>query len=100
MTHSCPPRRSSDLGILEANAAEIARLAGPGVVLIEPGAGATRKVRILLDVLDTPAAFMPVDISGEHLVAAARQLAADYPLFPILPVIAEDRKRTRLNSSH
>src|SRR3546814_15814359 len=32
---------------------------------------------------------MPVDISGEHLVAAARQLAADYPLFPILPVIAD-----------
>src|SRR3546814_657205 len=35
----------TEIGILEANAAEIARLAGPGVVLIEPGAGATRKVR-------------------------------------------------------
>src|SRR3546814_1561117 len=32
---------------------------------------------------------MPVDISGEHLVAAARQLAADYPRFPIVPVIAD-----------
>src|SRR3546814_16103796 len=51
----------TEIGILEANAAEIARLAGPGVVLIEPGAGAPRKVRILLDVLDTPAAFKPVN---------------------------------------
>jgi dimethylhistidine N-methyltransferase len=79
----------TEIGILEARATSIAALAGPGVVLIEPGAGATRKVRILLDALEAPAAFMPADISGEHLVAAAGQLALDYPHIPIIPVIAD-----------
>lgn len=79
----------TEIAILEAHAAEIAALAGPGIVLIEPGAGATRKVRILLDALDAPKAFMPTDISGEHLVAAAAQLAADYPHIPIVPVVAD-----------
>lgn len=79
----------TEIGILEAHAASIAAFAGPGVVLIEPGAGATRKVRILLDALDAPVAFMPADISGEHLVAAASQLAADYPNIPIVPVVAD-----------
>jgi len=79
----------TEIGILEAHAASIAAFVGPGVVLIEPGAGATRKVRILLDALDTPVAFMPADISGEHLVAAASHLAADYPAIPIIPVIAD-----------
>ena len=79
----------TEIGILESRAASIAALAGPGVVLIEPGAGATRKVRILLDALEAPAAFMPTDISGEHLVAAAGQLAADYPHIQIIPVIAD-----------
>ena len=79
----------TEIRILEAHAREIAALAGPSVVLIEPGAGAVRKVRILLDVLDEPAAFVPVDISGEHLLAAAGQLSADYPSLPILPVVAD-----------
>ncbi len=79
----------TEIRILEAHASEIAALAGPGVVLIEPGAGAVRKVRILLDVLNEPAAFVPVDISGEHLLAATRHLSKDYPSLPILPVIAD-----------
>ncbi|MFN4088449.1 MAG: L-histidine N(alpha)-methyltransferase [Alphaproteobacteria bacterium] len=79
----------TEIAILEARAGEIAALAGPGIALIEPGAGATRKVRILLDRLERPAAFLPVDISGEHLVAAARHLAADYPDVPIVPVVAD-----------
>jgi dimethylhistidine N-methyltransferase len=51
-------------------------------VLIEPGAGSAEKVRLLLDRL-RPAAYVPIDISGEHLRRAAERLAADYPWLEI-----------------
>ena len=42
-------------------------------------AAPARKMRILLDALQRPAAYVPIDIAGEHLDAAARALGADYP---------------------
>lgn len=61
---------------------EIAGLTGSRRVLIEPGAGALQKVRLLLDDLN-PSAFAPMDISFDHLKVAADELAADYPSLPI-----------------
>lgn len=64
--------------MLEDRAAEIASLAGRGRVLIEPGAGSTAKVRLLLDAL-RPAAYIPMDISFDYLKQTASQLAEEYP---------------------
>src|SRR5690606_5360775 len=54
----------TEIGILAERAAEMAALIGPDAVLIEYGAGASRKVRLLLDALiaagTPPAAFMPI----------------------------------------
>ena len=55
------------------------RAAGPGVGLVEFGSGAGVKVRLLLDALRAPAAYIPVDISREHLLRRRRGLAADMP---------------------
>src|SRR5687767_1997458 len=49
--------------IMEAHAAEIAALIGPHAVIIEPGSGEAIKVRVLLDHLDRPAAYVR---SEEH----------------------------------
>jgi dimethylhistidine N-methyltransferase len=68
----------TEIGILESCAPELARLAGPGSVLIELGSGASRKVRLLLDRL-RPRAYIGVDISREFLLQATRRLAHDYP---------------------
>ncbi len=86
----------TEIGILEANARAIADLIGPGAVLIEFGAGASRKARILLDALEAPAAFMPIDISGEHLREAAARLALDYPGLDVVPVTADYTRRFAL----
>jgi len=48
-----------------------------------------REVGLLLDRLDSPSAYIPVDISREHLLGAAAALAADYPEVEILPVCAD-----------
>ena len=82
----------TELKIMRENSAEIAKLVGPQASLIEFGAGSSVKVRILLDCLEQVAAFVPVDISGEHLAAAAAELAADYPVIEIVPVTADFTK--------
>jgi dimethylhistidine N-methyltransferase len=71
------------------NIDEIAELVGEQASLIEFGAGSSIKTRILLDRLKSPAVYVPVDVSEDHLIAAANGLEADYPDLEILPVVAD-----------
>ena len=57
--------------------------------LIEFGSGASQKVRILLQALERPAAYVPVDISREHLRDAAISFAEDFPSVPVIAVCAD-----------
>jgi L-histidine N-alpha-methyltransferase len=75
--------------ILEDCAEAIAVLAGPGAEIVELGSGSSRKIRILLQALDHPAAYLPIDISREHLRHAAAQLAAAFPRLPVIAVCAD-----------
>jgi dimethylhistidine N-methyltransferase len=79
----------TEIAILEEYAGAIAARLGPYARLIELGSGASVKVRILLQALAEPAAYVPVDISREHLREAARGLAADFPGLPIIAVCAD-----------
>jgi len=79
----------TELALLEDHDAEIAELIGPGAELIEFGCGSLQKVRILLAALRSPAAFVPIDISREHLVQSAEDLAAEFPALTIRPVVAD-----------
>ncbi len=51
----------------------------PGDVLVELGSGSSVKTRLLLDVLPFLAAYVPVDISREHLEMTAERLRFSYP---------------------
>jgi len=79
----------SELAILRAHAGDIAALAGPDCALIEYGSGAGIKIRLLLDALKRPAAYVPIDISSEQLERVAAQIAADYPSLEVRPVVAD-----------
>ena len=46
-------------------------------------------MRLLLDQLERPAGYVPIDVSGDHLRAAAAALADDYPTLDIAPVVAD-----------
>ena len=65
--------------ILRDHAREIAAIIGPDVEVVEFGAGAAEKVRLLLDALDRPAGYLPIDISGPHLSEAVAPLRRAYP---------------------
>lgn len=78
----------TELAILDAHGAAMADCCGSRCVLIEPGAGSLGKTRRLLDRLDAPAAYVPVDIAGSFVEAAAA-LDADYPGVAVRPVVAD-----------
>lgn len=86
----------TELGILHAHAAEIAERLGPRVSLVEFGSGAGVKVRLLLDALREPAAYVPVDISGEQLARVAAERRMEYPGVAVIPVQADYTARFRL----
>ncbi len=79
----------TEIAILEEYAGEIAAHIGPNCRLIELGSGASIKVRILLEALPAPAAYVPVDISRDLLREAAAQLAGDFPDLPVIAVCAD-----------
>ena len=88
----------TETGILRERAEEIARRAGPGVVLVEYGSGSSVKTRLLIEALRDLAAYVPVDVSGEHLEASAARLRMDYPGLRVEPVCADYMSTIRLPS--
>lgn len=68
----------TEIAILQEHGKEMISLLGKDCLLIELGSGSSLKIRVLLDALQ-PAAYMPIDISKEHLLKSAEILAADYP---------------------
>ena len=79
----------TELGIMSDNIEEIAAAVGERASLIELGSGSGRKTRILLENLDDLAAYVPVDISEDHLLASARKRQTEFPNIEVLPVVAD-----------
>lgn len=68
----------TEIGLLRTHGQAMADLLGRGAALIELGSGSDLKIRAVLDAL-APAEYLPLDISGSHLRAAASGIARDYP---------------------
>ncbi|RZA12468.1 MAG: L-histidine N(alpha)-methyltransferase, partial [Lysobacteraceae bacterium] len=79
----------TELALLQAHAPDIAARMGPNAELVEFGAGSLRKVRLLLDAMETPSRYVPIDISGAHLEQSAAALRADYPDLKVRPLVAD-----------
>lgn len=79
----------TEMRIMREHVGAMAERIGPKALLVELGSGSSKKVRVLLDHLDAPVGYVPVDISREHLLKAAQRLAADYPDVPVYPVCAD-----------
>jgi len=67
---------------------EVAANLPKGAAVVEFGAGSATKTPILLKAI-SPAAYVPVDISGDYLEQSVRQLREGFPSLEILPVIAD-----------
>ncbi len=78
----------TELSILKDRAGEIAAFVPRGAALVEFGAGATTKVRLLLQRCAV-GAYVPVDISGDFVRAQADSLRKDFPSLAVHPVAAD-----------
>jgi L-histidine Nalpha-methyltransferase len=78
----------TELGILGDRARAISAIIPKGAALVEFGAGATTKVRLLLNECAF-GAYVPVDISGDFLNAQADALRKDFPALDVYPVAAD-----------
>lgn len=79
----------AELALMESNIEAIADTVGPAVQLVEYGSGSGIKTRMLLEHLDSPVAYVPVEISRSALAASIEQLGAELPDIEMLPVIAD-----------
>jgi len=75
--------------LLRAVSSEIAEAIGPNSQMIEFGIGSSKKIRVILDALTTPASFVAVDISRESIISVTKTLAAEYPGLSVHAVCAD-----------
>lgn len=78
-----------ELAIMRAHAGEIATADGPDALVVEYGSGSGAKTRLLLEHLQTPVAYVPVEISRSALTASVDALRSDFPKIEMLPVCAD-----------
>ena len=85
-----------EMSLMQAHLPDIARLMGQDAAIIELGAGASIKVRALIDGLAAPFGLAALDISGEHLREALEPLARDYPQLKVGGICADFTQSIRL----
>nr|WP_087574983.1 L-histidine N(alpha)-methyltransferase [Sphingomonas sp. CDS-1] len=78
----------TETALLERHGPDFAAAIGTGRAVVEFGAGSSRKTPHLLRAVD-PAAYVPIDISGDFLRAASAELASAFPGLPVLPVVGD-----------
>lgn len=79
----------TETAILAEHAAAIMRGAGADTVLVEFGAGSSRKTEHLLDAAPELGAYVPIDVSPTALETARRRLVARYPRLRVAPIVGD-----------
>lgn len=79
----------TEQAIMDRHAPEMAQQLGERVMLIEFGSGSSTKTHVLLENLIDPSAYVPLDISEDHLLNTAEKLREKFPELEVLPVIAD-----------
>ncbi|MEA3388718.1 L-histidine N(alpha)-methyltransferase [Sphingobium sp. CCH11-B1] len=78
----------TETALLKAYGPDFAAAIGESRAVVEFGAGSSRKTPHLLRAI-TPAAYVPIDISGDFLRASSAELASAFPGLPVLPVVGD-----------
>jgi L-histidine N-alpha-methyltransferase len=80
--------------LLETFGSEIAEQVGTADVLVEFGSGSSRKTSLLIDALPGLDTYIPIDVSEDFLVEAAKRLSGKHPGLTVKPLVG-DFTRTR-----
>lgn len=85
----------TETALLEAKMGEIATLACNGCAIVEFGSGSSTKTPLLLQAMK-PAAYVPIDISGDYLRESAGRVDRQFPGIAVHPVEADFTKPVEL----
>ena len=77
-----------ETALLAEHCRDVARLTGSGRAVVEFGSGSSTKTPHLLRAVQ-PSCYVPIDISGDFLRAAATELGREFPTLPVHPVEAD-----------
>jgi L-histidine N-alpha-methyltransferase len=80
-----------ETSLLEKHSGDVARIAGEGRAVVEFGSGSSVKTPHLLRAV-APAAYVPIDISGDFLRTSSAELAKGFPGLSVMPVEADFMK--------
>jgi len=86
----------TEVAIMQEHASSMAESLGRGCLLVEYGSGSSVKTPILLESMQNPAGYVPVDISREHLYSSSNVIARRFPDLDINPVWADFTDRFEL----
>ena len=78
----------TETAMLERHSGDFARLSARGAAVVEFGSGSSAKTPVLLRAV-RPAAYVPIDISGDFLRESAEALASEFPDVAVHPVEAD-----------
>lgn len=78
----------TETAILREHARSMVRPAGRRAVLVEFGSGSSRKTELVLAALESPRAYVPIDVSQSALAEARVRLEQRFPGLEIAPVNA------------
>ncbi|BBD79924.1 L-histidine N(alpha)-methyltransferase [Aerosticca soli] len=85
-----------EIALLERHAADIARAFGPQVRLVEYGSGNAVKTRLLLEQLEDPVCYVPVELAADALRVSVERLGRLFPELPLQPLCADFTRPLRL----
>ena len=78
----------TETALLEEILPDVAARVSAGTAVVEFGAGSATKTPLLLEAIK-PAAYVPVDISGDYLRESAAEIADRFPAIAVEPVVAD-----------
>ena len=89
---------TTEMNLLQEIAPEIAEIVGEDIALLEPGAGAIRKLSLLLNEIKKIAVYIPTDISGAFLQDSAQRIRAQFPEIVTHPLIGDFTQKLDLGN--
>ena len=79
----------TEVALMNTVGDEIRELTPKGLTVVEYGCGSNLKIRALLNALSGAAEYVAIDISREHLEAAAGEIAEEYPRLKVGAICAD-----------
>lgn len=90
----------TEISIFQNSMPDMATAVGENAQVVEFGAGAGTKTRLLLDALTAPQSYVAIDISADFLRSSMAALAADYPHIDVVPIVADFMDFDALAQTH